>query len=255
MDSLDSNKGFFKYVFNFDDSTKSELLNIIQFSVLSLIPVISLNKAMQRYVPEADEQKGSVEILAEIIIQTMVLFLGIFFVYRLVSYVPTYSETKYPDFSVVNIILIGLVILLSLQTKLGEKVGILSDRIAELWEGPSVGKKEGSKKSGSVKVTQPISQPNSQQMAITQSLYSNQGNSTSLSQLPNYGQGQGQGQGQSQQKMPDYNSTYVNANDASALIGNTSPGMESMMNMQNGGFNEPMAANAVLGGSAFGSNF
>jgi hypothetical protein len=29
--------------------------------------------------------------------------------------------------------------------------------------------------------------------------------------------------------------------------------MESMMNMQQGGFNEPMAANSALGGGAFGS--
>jgi hypothetical protein len=88
-------------------------------------------------------------------------------------------------------------------------------------------------------VIQPISQTqNSQQMAITQSLYSGGNGTSSVSNLP------------------DYNSTYVNANDASALIGNTSPGMESMSNMpqqQSGGFNEPMAANAALGGGAFGS--
>ena len=78
MDSSDSsNTGFFKYLFNFDDTTKSELLNIMQFSTLSLIPIVILNKAMQKYVPEADDQKGSLEILAEIIIQTFVLFIGI----------------------------------------------------------------------------------------------------------------------------------------------------------------------------------
>ena len=246
MDSSDSsNKGFFKYVFNFDDNTKSELLNIIQFSVLSLIPVVILNKAMQRYVPEAEEQKGSLEILAEIVIQMLVLFLGLFLVNRIVTFVPTYSGTKYPDFSIINVILIGLVILLSLQTKLGEKVSILTDRINELWEG-TVNKNDSKKKAtntktnnqnntnntnaGTVTVSQPISQPQmnsqSQQAAMNQSL----------------------------SQLPDYNSNYVNANDASSLIGNTSPGMESMMNMQ-GGFNEPMAANSVLGGSAFGSNF
>ena len=245
MDSLDSsNKGFFKYVFNFDDNTKSELLNIIQFSVLSLIPVVILNKAMQRYVPEAEEQKSSLEILAEIIIQMLVLFLGLFLVNRIVTFVPTYSGIKYPDFSIINVILIGLVILLSLQTKLGEKVSILTDRINELWEG-TVNKNDGKKKvsnantnantntntnSGMITVSQPISQPpmnsQSQQAAMNQSL----------------------------SQLPDYSSNYVNANDASSLIGNTSPGMESMMNMQ-GGFNEPMAANSVLGGSAFGSNF
>lgn len=236
--SNSSNDGFFKYVFNFDDNTKSEVLNIMQYSVLSLIPVVVLNKAMQKYVPEADEQKGSLEILAEVVMQVFVLFLGLFFVNRLVTYLPTYSGAKYPEFSVINITLIGLVILLSLQTKLGEKVSILSDRVSELWEGTSNKKAEPKQGAGSVKVIQPISQTqNSQQMAITQSLYG--GNGTS-----------------SVNNLPDYNSTYVNSNDASALIGNTSPGMESMSNMpqqQSGGFNEPMAANAALGGGAFGS--
>jgi len=232
MDSSNSsNEGFFKYVFNFDDDTKSELLNIMQFSVISLIPVVILNKAMQKYVPEADEQKGSLEILAEILLQTFVIFVGIFFIKRLVTFVPTYSGIKYPDFSVVNIVVVALVILLSLQTKLGEKVTILWDRIVELWEG-SVNKKTKTKENSSIKVIQPISQTqNSQQMAITQSLYNQP------------------------TKLPDYNSTYVNANDASALIGNTTPGMESMMNMPQGGFQEPMAANSVLGGGSFGSNF
>ena len=238
MDSSDSlNEGFFKYVFNFDDATKSEILNIMQFAVLSLVPVVILNKTMQKYVPEADEQKGSLEVLAEVIIQTLVLFIGIFFVKRLVTFVPTYSGTKYPDFSVINIILVALLILLSLQTKLGEKVSILWDRIIELWEGKVNKKQTKSSSESSVKVIQPISQTqNSQQMAMTQSLYNSP-------QTP------------SQMNLPDYNSTYVNANDASALIGNTSPGMESMMNMQQNGIQEPMAANSVLGGSAFGSNF
>ena len=245
MDSLDSsNQGFFKYVFNFDDNTKSELLNIIQFSTLSFVPVVALNKLMQKYVPEADDQKGSVEILAEIVIQTFVLFLGIFFINRLVSFVPPYSGVKYPDFSTVNIVLIGLVILLSLQTKLGEKVGILADRLSELWNGApeKKGKSNKSQNSGNVKVTQPISpqlpmmqQPSSQEMAMNQS-FQGGSSTTSITELPNY------------------NTTYVNGNDASSLIGNSSPGMESMMNMQSGGFNEPMAANSVLGGS-FGANF
>uniref|UniRef100_A0A6C0LH41 Uncharacterized protein n=1 Tax=viral metagenome TaxID=1070528 RepID=A0A6C0LH41_9ZZZZ len=243
MDTSDSsNTGFFKYVFNFDDTTKSELLNIMQFASLSLIPIVILNKAMQKYVPEADDQKGSLEILAEIIIQTFILFLGIFFIHRLVTYLPTWSGAKYPDTNIIQIIIIALVILLSLQTKLGEKVSILCDRIGELWDG-KVNKKQTAKSksnsnSNTEKMVQPISQSqNSQQMAITQSLYN-------------------------QPKLPDYNSTYVNANDASALIGNTSPGMESMSNMQmpqqqggGGGFQEPMAANEALGGSAFGANF
>jgi hypothetical protein len=241
MESLsDSSKpGFFKHVFNFDDDSKSEMLNIIQYSLIAITPIVVLNKAMQKFVPEADEEKGSLELLAEVLIQIIVMFLGILLTNRIITYIPTYSGTKYPEFSVTYIILAVLVITLSLQTKLGEKVSILVDRIGELWNGKKDEKNNKKKKnsSGNVKVTQPISQPPSSAAAMTQSLYSD---STPINQLPQ--------ESQQQQQMPDYNSMY--RNDSNPLVGAATPGGgEGFMN---GG--EPMAANALLGG-AFGSNF
>ena len=35
--SISSKMGFFKYVFNFDDHSKSEMLNIIQYSIFLLL--------------------------------------------------------------------------------------------------------------------------------------------------------------------------------------------------------------------------
>ena len=76
MESLDElsktssgKPGFFKHVFNFDEESKAEMLNIVQYAVLALIPVVILNKLMQRFVPEADDEKGSVEITAEVLAQ------------------------------------------------------------------------------------------------------------------------------------------------------------------------------------------
>jgi hypothetical protein len=238
-DSSNSSKpGFFKHVFNFDDDSKSEILNIIQYSLIAILPVVILNKAMQRYVPEADDEKGSVELLAEIIIQIVVMFLGILLTNRIITFIPTYSGTKYPDFSVTYIILAVLVITLSLQTKLGEKVSILVDRVVDLWEGKKDNKKKkkGSSSSGNVKVTQPISQPPSSAAAMTQSLYND---STPINQLPS----------DQQQQMPDYNSMY--RNDSTPLVGAATPGGAEGF----GGMSttiEPIAANAMVGG-AFGS--
>jgi hypothetical protein len=73
---------------------------------------------MQRFVPEADEDKGSLEITAEVLAQIIVMFLVILIIHRIITYVPTYSGEKYTGFSVTNIILAMLVIILSLQTKL-----------------------------------------------------------------------------------------------------------------------------------------
>jgi len=246
MDSLEetskvsSKMTFFKYVFNFDEDSKHDMMNIVQYAVLAIIPIVVLNKTMQKYVPEADEEKGSAEILAEVVFQIVFMFLGLFFIHRIISYIPRYSGTKYPEYHVVFNILSTLLVLLSLQTKLGEKVSILFDRVAELWEGKKDDDKKKKKGKGNVKVTQPISQG---QSAITQSLYTGNTNmgassdGTSISQLPSIPSGQ-------QQQQPDYNSMY--RNDNNPMVGAATPGFEQPM---------IMAANEALGGSAFGSNF
>jgi len=234
MESLDemtkgngNKNGFFKHVFNFNEESKSEMMNIVQYSVLALVPVIIMNKLMQRYVPEADDEKKSVEILAEILLQVVVMFLGILLVHRIITYLPTYSGEKYIDFSVTNIILAMLVIILSLQTKLGEKVSILVDRVTELWEGPKDTKGKGK---GNVRVSQPISQG---QMAMNQSLMGSPG-TTSLSSLPPE---------MSSQKLPDYDAMHQQ--NPTPLVGAATPGVESF---------GPTAANEGIGG-AFGSAF
>jgi hypothetical protein len=237
MESLDElskatngKPGFFKHVFNFTDESKSEMMNVVQYAILALIPVILMNKAMQKFVPEADEEKGSPELLAEIMGQVTIMFLGILIIHRIITFIPTYSGEKYVDFSVTNIILAMLVIILSLQTKLGEKVSIIVDRIMELWEGPK-DKKKGKKGQNNVKVSQPISQ----NQAMNQSLGSL--GSTSISSLP-------QQQQQPSQQMPDYNNMYQQ--DSTPMVGAASPGTEEF---------GPMAANSAIGGGAFGSAF
>lgn len=237
MESLDelsktNGKGFFKHVFNFNDESKSEMMNIVQYAVLALIPVVIVNKAMQKFVPEADEDKGNVELLGEVVLQVVVMFMGILLIHRIVTYVPTYSGEKYIDFSVTNIILATLVIVLSLQTKLGEKVSILVDRVVQLWEGQDP-KRRQSKGKGNVKVSQPISQ---NQIAMNQSL--NTMGSTSVSSLPI---------AQPTQQLPDYNAMHQE--QTTPLVGAATPGM----NMGMESF-EPMAANAG-GGGAFGNAF
>jgi hypothetical protein len=233
MESLNESKadgGFFKHVFKFDQESKSEMLNIIQYAVLAIIPIVILNKLTQRFIPEADEEKSSVEISLEVLAQIIIMFLVILIIHRIITYIPTYSGDKYTDFSVTNIVLAMLVIILSLQTKLGEKVSILVDRVVELWEGRKEQKGKGKGNgngngNGNVKVSQPISQ---NQNAMTQSV--NSMGSTSISSLPTM-----------QQPSINYDNMYQQ--DSTPLIGASTPGME--------GFDGPMAANAMTGG-AFG---
>jgi len=241
MESSDeSNKGFFKHVFNFDDDSKSEILNTLQYILLAIIPIVILNKSIGKYVPEADDKKGSVEITAEILIQIIVTFLGLFLINRIITYVPTYSKTKYPDFHIIFIVLAMLMITMSLQTKLGEKVSILVERISELWNGVSEDKgKKNQKGSGNVKVSQPIS--GQQHMITTQPNYTD---GTAISALPSYDH---PASNVGTQQLPNYNAMY--RQDNTPLVGAATPGQTITE-----GFTEPMAANSVLGGG-FGSSW
>jgi len=245
MDTSDeSNKSFFKHVFNFDDDSKSEILNVIQYALIAIIPIIILNKTIGKYVPESDDKKSSLEITAEIIIQIIVTFMGLLIIHRIITFIPTYSQAKYPNFHIVYIILAILMITMSLQTKLGEKVNILVERILELWDGKPDKKKNIKGKNNNVRISQPISgqitgQMPSNNAAMTQSLYTD---GTAISSLPT-----NDGNDTASQQLPNYNAMYKQEN--TPLVGAASPvpgQMEGMGNM------EPMAANSVLGGG-FGS--
>jgi hypothetical protein len=247
MDSSDeSNKGFFKHVFNFDDDSKSEILNIIQYALIAIIPVIILNKTVGKYVPESDDKKSSLEITAEIIIQVIVTFMGLLIIHRIITFIPTYSKTKYPNFNIIYIILAILMITMSLQTKLGEKVNILVERIIDLWEGRADKKKNSKGKNGAVRVSQPISGQITGQMmnnsAMNQSLYTD---GTAISSLPTNDVQYGSSATMQPQQLPNYNEMYKQ--DNTPLVGAATPGQTENM-----GTMEPMAANSVIGGG-FGS--
>ena len=199
---------------------------------------------MSKYIPEVDENKGSLEVLAEIIVQISVMFTGILIIHRMITFVPTYSGVKYPDFNIIFIILAVLMIILGLQTNLGEKVSILVDRLTELWNGKNEKKgKNGKNGNGNVKVSQPISgQTGSitgQSMPQSQPTYTD---GTSINSLPTSDAALSAG---TTQQLPNYDNMY--RQDTNPLVNANTPGQ------MEGFSNEPMAANSVLGGGAFGS--
>jgi len=233
MDVSDDSKGFIKHVFNFDNDSKSDMLNILQYTLIALFPVVILNKLMQKYVPEADDKKATLEIIFEVIVQIIIMLFGLLIIHRIITYIPTYSGVRYVDFNIIYIILVLLMITLSLKTKLGEKVSILVDRLNELWGG----KKEESKQSSSVKVSQPLSGKQNQVQQSQQMMQnSSYTTGTAISALPNLNEGQ------PVQQLPNYDSMY--RQDNTPLINASTPGISE-------GMIEPMAANEALGGSGF----
>ena len=244
MDSSDESKeSFIKHVFYFNDKSKADLLNLTQYSLISIVPIVLLNKLISKFVPEADDHKGSLEISAEILLQVFVMMFGLYMINRFITYFPTYSGIEYANINIIYTVLAALMITISLQTRLGEKTNILVERITELWEGTPAKNNKNKKNNknpnnNNVKVTQPISGQGQTNMSANQSamnhaMYSD---GTSINSLPN---------GDHTQQLPNYNNMHQQ--DHNPLVNAQSPGME--------GFgNQIMAANEVLGGS-FGSSW
>ena len=118
---------FIKHMFE-DDNVKPSIFNIIQYAATGVIPLIILNRFMQHLFPEVDERKNNLELGVEIIGQLTLLFVGIFFIDKFVRYFKAYSGEKYEDVSVLSMILPLMIILISVPSKLGEKIKIIMER-------------------------------------------------------------------------------------------------------------------------------
>ena len=150
-------KTFIGHVFSSAEEDKAEIFNVLQYALYALIPIVVLNKLIQRFIPEADPDKSSLEILLEIAIQVVVIFGGIVLIHRVITYFPTYSGFKYDNLTLTNAILAFLMIVLSIQSKLGTKANIIVDRISELWEGTSGSGGDKKKLRESMRVKSPLS--------------------------------------------------------------------------------------------------
>ena len=115
----DTNLGFFSYVFNFDDNNKNLLLNLFQYAFLAIPLVIIILKCVNYYTPEEDDTKGTLEIIAEILCSISIILLAIWFINKIIRYVPTYSKMQYPIFNEINFIIPLFIVLFTMQTKLG----------------------------------------------------------------------------------------------------------------------------------------
>lgn len=232
--------GFFNHVFNFDETSKHSMINLLQYIIIGLIPIVFVLKTIRYYIPQDDETKGTMEISIEIAIQLFAIFFSILFIDRIIRYIPTFSGVEYQKSNIINIVLPLLIILVTMQTKLGSKINILADRVMDLWEGKQ-NIHVGNSNHGGVKVSQPIVTPGIHQVSRADSLDNTltspppgqmpaQNNISMIDSLPNMQQNGGQ-------------QNNGLSNFQSQAIENSF--MESM---------EPMAANGALGGS-FGSSF
>jgi hypothetical protein len=155
-DTANAGGGFFKQVFKLNEDSQGEVLNMVQYVAIGLIPAILVIYVIRYYVPDPDDDKGSLTILAEIFAQTFTMLLGIYFIHRIIIYFPTYSGIKYERFHIINILMVFVMILFSIKTKLGEKAQILVERAVDMWSGNTKAGPAQGQGQGQVRVTQPI---------------------------------------------------------------------------------------------------
>ena len=232
--------GFFNYVFNFDETSKNHMYNLLQYIIVGLIPVVFILKTIKLYIPEDDETKGTMEISIEVALQLFAIFFSILFIDRIIRYFPTFSGVEYQKSNIINSVLPLLIILVTMQTKLGSKINILSNRIIDLWEGNN-NVHVGTTNLGAVKVNQPIVTPGIHQVSRADSL-----DNTIITQPP--GQMPAQNNISMIDALPNMQQNGIQQNNGLSSFQTQAIENSFMESM------EPMAANGALGG-AFGSSF
>jgi hypothetical protein len=227
-------KGFFSYVFDFNEQRKQELINLGQYVTLGFIFYTILVYVVDIYFPKIDDTSSSIEIIFTLLLYLYIIFYSVYFIDRIISYFHSFfgkplSGTSHSHelllFPLVTPILLAII---SFNPQFQDGTYIIFERLNDAWNG-----KEKKQKKKNKSNPQPQQPPMQQQMItqqpITNSLYS--GNTTPINQLPVIQEGFTQ-----QQSQPVQQFTQDNSNTA---------GQESFA---------PMAANEVMGGS-FGSSF
>jgi len=128
MEGGDGSKSFFNYMFSLSSNEKNDLLNMLQLTILAIIPVIVILKLMKKYIPNENDKKASIEILIELILQLILIFASLWFINKLITFVPTYSTVPYPHFNIIQFVIPITFILFSMNSTISEKATILLNR-------------------------------------------------------------------------------------------------------------------------------
>ena len=183
-------KGFFSWVFFMDEKIKIELINIGQYIGLALFFFSILIYLMNLYLPTVNDTDTSIEIIIKLLVFVYILFYSIYFINRIICYIPTFSGHYYPDYIMYdsNFMLSSIVSIIIATVSYHDsfKLGIenLSTRIKTITQSS-----EESPKKKKKKVTINENENTTDQQSFQQSLPPMQnslytGNTTSINQLP-----------------------------------------------------------------------
>lgn len=135
LDNLQSggsseNTSFMTYMTSFSSKEQSQLMNLLQYGGLCIIPLLALLKLMKAYIPnEPSQLKPTTELIIEVVLQLTVIIVAFFFIHKMVVYLPTYSQQEYDSYSLMSGIIPLFFLMFTLDTKISEKMNTLFDRL------------------------------------------------------------------------------------------------------------------------------
>lgn len=124
--------GFVEYITTISSNEKSQMLNLLQYGGLALVPLLILLNVMKMYVPEEDPEKGTTELAIEVVVQLSIVLIALFFIHKLILFVPPYSKVQYESVNLLTIVLPLLFILIAMETNVSHKLNTLFDRLLML---------------------------------------------------------------------------------------------------------------------------
>ena len=123
-----TNQGFFTYVFRLSRFKQEDLMNIIQYTLISIIPVILFVYFTKKYFPIIDENDSSLYIFTITVIELIFMIIGIFFIDRIINYIPTYSGKYYETINLTTIVVIFILFMLTIETGFKSRTLVMLDR-------------------------------------------------------------------------------------------------------------------------------
>jgi len=125
-------ESFLGYMTTISTLEKNEILNVIQYIVLIVIPLVLLLKFMKEYIPPDSASKSSIEITVEVVIQLSLIFIAFWLIHKVIMYIPTYSTVPYEKLNLIQIAMPVVFLLFCMKSSISEKVSILLDRFMTL---------------------------------------------------------------------------------------------------------------------------
>lgn len=134
-----NNKSFIKYfnerlinLLRFDVIRFLRIAEIIQYSLIYLILGFIFGSFVEYYAPNYDPEKSSFQLIFEIIVQTIIITVGVFYIRKIAKLFP-FILSKYPGYKPYKITeyhgeIIISVVLINILTKLIDKLNALEDR-------------------------------------------------------------------------------------------------------------------------------